>query len=62
MGSFTFESITLSKMITFIKQKTSFGDFTIQSAFVKDFLYGTLYKFTFNTKNGNFDVYVYNDH
>lgn len=60
--SVTVESTTLSKMITLIKQKISFGDFTIQSAFVKDFLYGTLYKFTLNTKNGNFDVFVYHDH
>ena len=49
-------------MITLIKQKTSFGEFTIQNAYIKDLLYGTLYKFTLNTKSGNFDVFVYHDH
>ncbi len=60
--SITVESATLSKMITLIKQKTSFGEFTVQNAYAKDFLYGTLYKFTLNTKASNFDVFIYHDH
>ena len=60
--SITVESGTLSKMIALIKQKTSFVEFTIQNSYAKDFLYGTLYKFTLNTNSGNFEVLVYHDH
>ena len=56
------EDKTMSKMIGLIKQKTTFADFTIQSGSAKDFLYGTLYKFTLITINGKYDEFIYHDH
>ena len=36
--------------------------FTAKSASIKDFLYGSLFKATLVTAEGNIDVYVYHDH
>jgi hypothetical protein len=52
----------VTKVLSFIKQKTQFTSFTAKSANIKDFLYGSLYKISIMTSNGNFDVYVYHDH
>lgn len=52
----------MTKIIALIKQKSNFTDFTVQTVAAKDFLYGTLYRFTISAQNGTFDIAVYHDH
>lgn len=52
----------MSKIISFIKQKTSYSQITVKSAFAKDFLYGNLYKLNLGTNEGNKALFIYHDH
>ena len=52
----------MTKIIALIKQKSNFTEFTVQTVFAKDFLYGTLYRYTISEQNGIFDIVVYHDH
>lgn len=52
----------MTKIIALIKQKSNFTEFTVQTVAAKDFLYGTLYRFTISVQNGTFDIAVYHDH
>lgn len=56
------EQNIMNKIITLIKQKSNFTEFTVQTVSAKDFLYGTLYKFTISAQSGIFDIVVYHDH